>query len=396
MTKRDAQKPPYRVPSMDEIRALRPNGHTVATTFAGGGGSSTGYEMAGFRIVWANEFVAEAADTYQANHPNAVVDRRSIREISGRDVLAAAKVREVDLLDGSPPCQSFSMAGSRAKGWGKVRAHADGSTQRADDLFVEYARLLGELRPKIFVAENVSGLVQGSAKGYFKEIMRDLGAAGPGYVVEARLVDAQWLGVPQARVRLIFVGVRSDLANRHGIGPVFPRPLPYFYSVQDALPWIRKIRISKNDFKSAATSPARTVLVNDHSGSPTEFRQGKGYVEADCWLENTAIGREWERLHQGQNSQKYFNLVRAHARRPSPTITASAGHHPGTAGVTHPTEKRKFTIPELKRICGFPDDYVLTGSRAQQWARLGNAVPPVMMAAIARGLVPLLDLFKER
>src|SRR5207248_5858022 len=124
---------------------------------------------------------------------------------------------EVDVMEGSPPCASFSTAGKRQAGWGQVRPYSD-TRQRTDDLFFEFARLVRGVRPKVFVAENVSGLVKGTAKGYFKEILRAL--KGCGYRVEARLLDAQWLGVPQVRQRIIFVGVREDL----GVGPAFPKP----------------------------------------------------------------------------------------------------------------------------------------------------------------------------
>jgi DNA (cytosine-5)-methyltransferase 1 len=96
-----------------------------------------------------------------------------------------------------------------------------------------------------------------------------------------------------------------------------------------------------------------------------------------------AIGKEWDKLRPGEASEKYFNLVRPHPDQPCPTICASHGH-PGVASVTHPTEKRKLTIAELKRICASPDDFVLTGTYSQQWERLGRAVPPVMMFWVAR------------
>jgi site-specific DNA-cytosine methylase len=246
----DRAKPPYRVPSMASVRRLPPNGLVVASLFAGGGGSSTGYRMAGFRVAWANEFVREAAETYAANHPGAVLDRRDVRLVRGEDVLRACGGR-LDVLDGSPPCQAFSTAGKREAGWGEVKSHADGSTQRSDDLFDEYVRILREARPRAFVAENVPGLILGAAKGYFKKVLRAMREAG--YEVEARLLDAQWLGVPQQRQRLVFVGFRRDL----GLRPAFPSPLPYRYTVADALPWVRRIRVSKLGWE-AADRPART------------------------------------------------------------------------------------------------------------------------------------------
>jgi len=196
-------KPPYIVPSMREIEGIPQNGFCVVSTFSGCGGSCLGYRMAGFRVLWASEFIPAAQETYKANHPLSILDTRDIRSVSPEDILSAVGMRkgEIDILDGSPPCASFSTAGKREKGWGKVKEYSDKS-QRTDDLFFEYIRILRGLMPKVFVAENVSGLVKGTAKGYFIEIMRELKASG--YRVKCKVLDAQWLGVPQSRQRTIF------------------------------------------------------------------------------------------------------------------------------------------------------------------------------------------------
>jgi DNA (cytosine-5)-methyltransferase 1 len=338
------RKPPYRVPTMAEIRDRPWNGYTVCSTFAGCGGSSTGYRMAGFKVLYANEFIPAAAETYRANaHPGTIVDETDIRRVSGVDILKATglRVAELDVLDGSPPCSAFSTAGKREAGWGKAKSYSDGAVQVVDDLFFEYARLVDELQPRVFVAENVSGLVKGTAKGYFKRILAAL--REPGYRVEARLLDAQWLGVPQARQRLIFVGVRDDLDLA---APAHPLPLPYRYTIRDAL---------------AGVSKADTSEVS---------------------IGRYAIGKEWHRIQPGTKSEKYLSLVRPSPDAPCPTVTAKAADVTA-ASVTHPTECRKFTLPELRRICGFPDDFALTGGYEAGAERLGRAVPPVMMSHIA-------------
>lgn len=371
-------KPPYQVPSMDDIRAIPWNGLTVASTFAGGGGSSTGYRMAGYKVVWANELTASARESYAANMaPGTVLDGRDIRTVRPEDILEATGLDagELDVFDGSPPCVSFSMAGKRQKGWGKVTTSHD-ATQRQDDLFHEYARLLRGLQPRAFVAENVSGLVKGTAKGYFIEILAALQDCS--YRVEAKLLDAQWLGVPQARQRIIFVGVRSDLQ----LAPVFPKPLAYRYSVRDAMPWIvRAVHDMRGSFRSTGIFTDRgcqTIL----TGQPSR-NSGHYTVDAETDISRFAIGAEWDKLKPGEQSERYFSLSKPALNEPCGTVTAEGGSL-SLASVVHPTERRKFTIAELKRICGFPDDYVLKGSYSDQWARCGNAVPPVMMAAIAR------------
>jgi DNA (cytosine-5)-methyltransferase 1 len=375
-------KPPYRVPNMDEIRAIPWNGYTAISTFSGCGGSSTGYRMAGFRVLWASEFIDAARDSYAANKADyTVLDGRDIRLVKPEDILSATdlKVGDLDLLDGSPPCASFSTAGKREEHWGKAKKYSDKS-QRTDDLFFEYARLLRGLQPKTFIAENVSGLIKGTAKGYFLSILKEL--KGCGYRVEAKLLDAQWLGVPQARQRLIFMGVRNDLE----LGPTFPKPLPYRYSVRDALPNIRRHgtapphagqpQYCAGDITDRPSPPV-TVGVNS-----VNSRHFQVEVEPEADISRFAIGDEWDKLKPGEQSERFFSLVKPHPDQPSPTVTAQAGTS-SLASVTHPTEKRKFTIAELRRICGFPDDFILTGTYGQQWERLGRAVPPVMMAAIA-------------
>lgn len=370
-------KPSYRVPTLDEINEIHPNGYKAISTFSGCGGSSLGYRMAGFKMLYANEFIDAARDTYIANASSStVVDGRDIRSVTAEDILGKIKleVGQLDLLDGSPPCASFSTAGKREKAWGKIKKYSD-KAQRVDDLFFEFARLLEGIQPKTFVAENVSGLVKGTAKGYFLEILSTLKNCG--YKVEAKLLDAQWLGVPQARQRIIFVGVRNDLR----LAPAFPKPLAYRYNLRDALPWIhsvRQIEIYDEGEKITTDSPVPTIT---QSGIGAK-RIDKHYVEAETDISKYCTGREWDKLKQGEQSSKYFNLVRTDINLPCPTICASHGS-PGIASVTHPLEKRKFSIEELKRICGFPDDFILTGSYKQQWERLGRAVPPIMMSHIA-------------
>ena len=365
-------KPPYRVPLMSEIRALPWNGFKVASTFSGAGGSCTGYRMAGFRVVWANEFVPAAQASYKANcAEDSILDGRDIKLVLPAEILAATGLAagELDLFDGSPPCQAFSTAGKREKGWGKAKTYEHGASQCNETLFDHYIRLLRGLKPKVFVAENVSGLVKGTAKGYFLEILAAMKASG--YRVTCRVLDAQWLGVPQQRQRTIFVGVREDL----GLEPVHPLPLPYRYSVRDALPWIVAVPKLLSG-KVPSTTPSTTITCQGFDGTSSRI------VEAETDISRYAIGAEWDKVKVGEASEKYFSLVKPCPTKPCPTVQASHGEA-SIAGIVHPIEKRKFTIAELRRICAFPDDFILCGSYAQQWERLGNSVPPLMMRAIA-------------
>jgi len=379
-------KLPYSVPSMAEIAKSRAtNGYKVISTFSGCGGSCLGFEMEGFEVLWASEFIDAAREAYELNHPGVPVDSRDIRNVEPAEILAQIGIErgEIDVLEGSPPCASFSTAGKLAKAWGEVRSYSE-TKQRVDDLFWEFTRILDGLQPKVFIAENVAGLARGVAKGYFLAILAALKSCG--YNVETRILDAQWLGVPQTRKRLIFVGVRNDLEAQ----PRHPSPLPYRYSLRDAigdlLEGSRVIHDTSGEWSTGDVTdkpcPAVTIGVNGLNS--------QHFQVSEMTLDGTAIGKEWDKLRPGQSSDKYFNLIKPDPKKPSPVVTQTAGVR-GAAGVTHPTERRKFTIQELKRVCAFPDDFQLTGSYRQQWERLGRAVPPVMMAAVARCVREILD-----
>ena len=172
---------------------------TVVSLFAGCGGSSLGYSMAGFRELLAVEWDEHAVETFKANFPDVPVWQGDIAELSVEEYLRLTGLQpgELDVLDGSPPCQGFSTAGRRKMD--------DGRNQ----LFQEYVRLLRGLRPKVLVMENVSGMVKGKMKLIFVEILRELKASG--YKVSARLMNAMYFGVPQSRERMIFIGIREDL-----------------------------------------------------------------------------------------------------------------------------------------------------------------------------------------
>ena len=394
-------KPPYSIPSMTEIREIPWNGFNVVSTFSGCGGSCLGYRMAGFRILWSNEFVPAAQDSYRANHQS-IMDGRDIRQIKPEEILEAIGMKsrgELDVFDGSPPCQAFSTAGKRDKGWGKEKQYEHGAKQCNETLFDEYIRLLRGLMPKVFIAENVSGLVKGTAKGYFKEILAGLKASG--YNVKAQLLDAQWLGVAQMRQRIIFQGVRNDIEKE----PAFPKPLPYRYSVRDALSGLTVIHDEGGKWSEGnitdricptVRAQCKNLFVegangfNGHKGKTVDspaciVQAGRAVnlmIEPETDISRYAIGKEWDNLKEGEKSAKYFSCVKVDSNGPCNTITA-AGACSSAAQPLHPIEKRKFTIAELRRICSFPDDFILTGSYAQQWERLGNSVPPIMMKAVA-------------
>lgn len=355
------EKPLYRVPLMAEIEAIPDTGLRVVSTFSGCGGSCLGYRMAGMRVLWASEFVPAAAEVYQLNHPDTHLDTRDIRDVTAADIKDDIGGVEVDLLDGSPPCASFSRAGRRSEHWGLVREYSD-RKQRTDDLFFEFTRILAELQPRTFIAENVAGLVQGSAKGYFKEILAALRAAG--YVVAVKVLDAQWLGVPQVRRRVIFQGVREDI----GRSPAFPTPFPYRYVIRDVLPDAKGYR-----YDTSRKFTVRDLDIN-REAAPTIVISGG----AACYH---------HQIIASGASAEFGKASWRSVDKPVGTIGASpsSGNGLSPAGRVKLAsgEYRRLTIEELKIVCAFPPDFQLVGTYVQQWERLGRAVPPLMMKAIA-------------
>lgn len=335
-------KPPFVLPSMADIAATPWNGYRAISTFSGAGGSSLGLRMAGYRVIWASEFVPAASEVYRLNNPDTPLDYRDIRTVSAADVLEAIGMEagELDLLDGSPPCSAFSTAGKISKKWGEVSDYSD-TAQRVDDLFYEFVRLVDGIRPRVFIAENVSGLVKGQSKGYFKMILAAMKACG--YNVKVRLVNAKWLGVPQRRERLFFVGVRDDL----GLEPAFPQPQNYFYDMRDAVGDLPQDTANK----IRMTPAAQRVWEQ----TPRGAHMAKGSLKV-----------------RGKNI--FFTHYRLSWNRTYPTVLAHGG-----GAYYHPDVPYKITIQELKRFHTLPDDFKLIGSFAQQWERIGRSVPPRMM-----------------
>lgn len=348
-------KPAYRVPLMAEIAAVPWNGYKVASTFSGCGGSCLGYRMAGYRVVYANEFIPEAQETYKANHPNSFLDPRDIRTIQPAEILDAVGISagELDLLDGSPPCSAFSTVGKREDGWGEVKKYSD-TSQRVDDLFFEYVRLLKGLQPKVFVAENVTGLVKGTAKGYFKIILAAMKESG--YNVTCRILNSCWLGVPQIRQRTIFVGTRNDLK----VMPAHPEPLPYCYTIAESLEDVPE------DSLFRSLTPGTRVH--------------------DYW-EASKPGDQFNKISKKRRgTDALYSHIKISPARQANTITQ-------VCTMYHWSQPRSLTIAELKRVSGFPDDFILTGSFNKQWERIGRAVPPVMMSHVASTIqADILDL----
>lgn len=176
-----------------------------------GGGSSMGYKLAGFDVIGCNEIDHRMMFTYCKNHNPRFPFLEPIQTFKDKQDLPP-ELFNLDILDGSPPCSTFSMAGSREEAWGKMKKFREGQAEQVlDTLFFDFIQLAKRLQPKVVVAENVKGLLLGSAKEYMTNIYRGFDDAG--YYVNHYLLDAQTMGVPQRRQRVFFVCLRKDLVG---------------------------------------------------------------------------------------------------------------------------------------------------------------------------------------
>jgi len=359
----------------DVHNASAQNKFNVISTFAGGGGSSTGYRLAGGKILCINEFVEEAQNTYRENYPDTPILPGDIKELSGKDFLDAAGigVGEVDILDGSPPCSAFSVAGKLSQstggkhsdGWGQTKKYSDGKiVENIEDLFFEFLRVADDIRPKVIIAENVAGLTIGEAKQYFNKIQNTFDQIG--YDVCAKVLDSRYFGVSQTRTRVFFIGVRNDVTSKVGltfmnIGSVFPDNFDYVVPLEDALVGLE---YDKEEVD---------MLTERFLG--TKYWQDTG-AKMPTFPDRVLNGDDFN------ERGSHFNLKRVSLKQPAPTITAM-GSGITNAGSFHWSEPRKLTIGELMRIQSLPDDFVLTGKWNQRAERIGRMVPPLMLKAIA-------------
>lgn len=315
------------------------NGLSVFTCFHCGGGSSMGYKLAGFDVIGGVEIDSEMMEIYRRNHgPRPELSfQMPIQDFPAMDPkLLPKELFSLDVLDGSPPCSSFSMAGAREDGWNEKRMFREGQTEQVlDDLFFHFIKVGEMLKPKVIVAENVKGLVIGNARGYVKDIFKAFDAAG--YDTQLFLLNSMKMGVPQARERTFFLARRRDLN--------IPR---FEFSF---------------DEKPISFSEATSGLVDDGTGQALSER---GH---ELWR-RTLPGKSFAKANHGS----WFNWMRLHNDKPVPTIPATCRH-------CHPTVPRFITYPEAVRLQSFPDDYDFMDKDARYVC--GMSVPPFMMQRVA-------------
>jgi DNA (cytosine-5)-methyltransferase 1 len=332
-----------------DLKAVPQNGVKVMSTFACGGGSSMGYKRAGCEIVAANDIDPEMAWHYKRNlnPPNYFLC--PIRDLLTKDL--PPELFELDILDGSPPCSTFSMAGSREKAWGKDKHFREGQAKQVlSDLFFDYLDLVERLKPRVAIAENVKGMILGNAKGYTKMVMARFREIG--YRPQLFLLNAADCGVPQRRERVFFVAIRDDI---------------------EALPL--KLAL-KHRWISAGEATADLQVLTD-----AERQETKPAQSDRLWWPGTKKGANYsEAVKRIRGKESLFQHTRLDDAKPSGTLTANSHIF------THWSECRKLTYREWKRLGSFPDDYHAKTDKIGKYM-IGMSVPPKMTEQVARAVI---------
>jgi len=326
---------------------------TVFSCFAGGGGSTMGYKLAGFDVIGCNEIDKRMMNLYIENHNPKYAFTEPIQDLKNRDDLPE-ELYNLDILDGSPPCSSFSISGKRDKYWGQEKKFREGQMKQVlDTLFFDFIDLANKLQPKIVIAENVKGILYGKAKVYVKRIYEEFDKAG--YVLDHYVFDSSKMGIPQKRERVFFIAVRKDLY-----------PL-----AKD------KYSMGVFDINTCFTQPVIPYSEIEDITDTSEVAVGK---LSDYWYK-VDIGENFSKKHP---KGSYFSHKKLFPDVPVPTILASHGQ-----GMWNYRTKRVLNIEELIKASSFPSDYnfchELTKAREQNNVKyvVGMSVPPVMVAEVA-------------
>lgn len=352
--------------------------YNTVDLFAGVGGLSYGFsKLPQFNIIAANEIEKDIAIAYKLNHPDVNMLNCDIKNLTEDILLKAINDEKIDVVVGGPPCQSYSTLGKR-----KMDDRAN--------LFMQYKRVLNILQPRVFVFENVLGILSMDKGKLFEQIQAEFEELG--YDLQYRVLDAVNFGVPQHRERVILVGFKG--CNTF----VYPKPthgegLKPYVTLKDAIGDLPVLKSGeyKNNYASPATNEfLQFVRSNSHDT-----------VEEHCAPKNGEhLIKIMEALKDGQSKDDLPAEIRPKSgygntyaklwwEKPSTTITRNFAC-PSSSRCIHPRDSRAMSIREGARLQSFPDDYKFYGADGMKRLEIGNAVPPLLSLVIAKQMLEAL------
>ena len=392
----------------------RSNQLSTIDLFCGAGGIAEGFRQEAYRCLYGNDVMPEAMQTFAHNHPLAIADCRSIEDVNAAAIREQLQLApgELDVLVGGPPCQGFS-----------INAPDRFLADPRNKLFQHYARFVREFQPKTFVFENVPGMLSMADGKVFQQILAVF--AELGYAVTFKILFAAHYGAPQERWRLILLGSkRSAIAHpipthfakgranfRGGATLTFQLDEPQRAALQTAVTVgdaisdlpplamgegteeIRYPRPAKSLFARSIRNPDGTTF-NHYAAklAPQNIERMKHVPPGGSWrdIPHELLPAGMQKARKSDHTKRYGRL---HPEKLASTVLTKCDPHWGT--VFLPTQDRALTVREAARFQTFPDQYRFLGSRVSQYEQVGNAVPVVMAAAVARAIRAHLSLCAE-
>ena len=344
----------------------------IIDLFCGAGGFSLGFEMAGFETVLAIDKWDQAIETFNHNRDNKAAVSMDIHDFTDEMIAALPDIGDITGIIGGPPCQGFSMVGTR------------NAKDERNSLYRQYVRFVETVRPKFFILENVKGLLT-LKKGFFKrDIIKRFGSIG--YNVDFRILRASDYGVPQNRERVFFVGLRKDIFGKRTFE--FPEPdsknvittkmaigdMPALDAGEDPTRYASE---PLNDFQRLMRAGCDTITNNEVTAHSQQTKDVIAHVPDGMSIKDVS-----EELYKVRNYNAAFR--RMNSALPSKTI--DCGHR----NYFHYSENRIPTARESARLQSFPDSYFFTGNKGAQYSQIGNAVPPLLARALAEQIKKIL------
>lgn len=381
--------------------------------FSGAGGLSEGLKEAGFRSVYANEINKRYSETYAANHPETLVEAKDIRLIDAEKTRRrlGLKKGELDLVAGGPPCQGFS-----------INAPSRSADDNRNHLFRHFLKFVEAFEPRSVLIENVPGLVSFEGGSTLEAILLALESLG--YFADVKILYAPHYGVPQTRWRTIILGLKdgdpsdgypvpfrsaparinftSNFGGRNIVALPANVELPAHVSVKDAIDDLPRVEVKQvvkaeqdyrtppqNDFQRAMRMFSGKVVNHQPPilGS-VNIERAKHIPPGGNWtnIPFDLLPRGMQRARRSDHTKRYG---RVHADGLASTILTKCDPHWGA--YFHYGQNRTFTVREAARIQTFPDHFHFLGSKSEQYEQVGNAVPPLLSAAIGRSLICALN-----
>jgi len=365
---------------------------TYISFFAGGGGSSCGYKLAGGDCKFVNEFQQVAVDTYLENWPGTPHICGDIKNVTGKQIMEMTGIKkyELDIMDGSPPCPPFSMSGTKQKGWGKEKTAYGMKQKNIEDLTWEMIRIAAELMPKVIICENVKGLTMDYAKSHLDRMVTDFEALG--YATNFKVLNGIHYGVPQKRQRVFIVSVRNDVLDDinlpwFGMSSIFPSAVDEEPTVEDAIGDLRldnENSAEAHELRKIMKKSAKYKWLKRLPKNPDKVVSVGDDVVGPFYDKLIAHRTKWGK-EVPERKTSFFQSRRVPWHQASHTLSEQ-GLQTSLAVNLHADEDRGYTTKEAKRIMTLPENYKLTGTLNERLARIGLMVAPMCMKHVAESV----------